>query len=752
MSSVFTQPAHLDVERGDVKSILLVYFLSENVSRDDLDSSLASVLETAGDFFAIYFVECFSRESRVESYLEEGSVIKSRLEKAMHELNEKLWLVEFDHDSKEHRCRNLLCPDNSSSIPLDVVVQASLRELFVQQNGLVHAPQGFHYEKPSELHAQSFMRVTNVLEHYAGPLVLGYWSLSQLCKKDIVKIIVDTSGISVVAYAMVFMAHAWGLIKNPPVIVSCESYGGLGKISISQPEKTLILISATTSGGLRGRLIERRANEENILTLYFLGSQKRDAGSILCDLTRKFADSVNGYEPIMSFPKSSCALCMKHSYAVTLSGDQFAFEPPKIKEIVLVKTDLNDRFALLIDALAGTDFFKVVKMLGGKNSEFFLDFDSLWKADGDSFAPTQSAVEKIKSSFERAVVRYSPISLSKIVYSSYPYSKELAEYALSVLRKTNPIVSPELQGAKEMAASSAKFGAAALVISSVLDDSVELASINRDLRKVQPQGDAAYITTAFMAHSEERVKAIKMNLTYGENGPNTFSFVSLLDLPLPKSYEKHSWIAELDMLHELVQWADESDKKITDQIMQRIKFLSAVPSKGMAEGLFWPSNENMQLKIRSDFVFLTTDGGERDLSQADVFYVISALLHQLRRGVAGRRLIYKPYERSVLSPENFNRFSDGVIQASILRAARDYELSFSNCEGGDLSESMTEIVVSQIDGSKEALMEFLVAISCRRLVVSNENILKIVNKIADKEGLSDSVKLIGGYMYSQFLG
>jgi len=71
--------------------------------------------------------------------------------------------------------------------------------------------------------------------------------------------------------------------------------------------------------------------------------------------------------------------------------------------------------------------------------------------------------------------------------------------------------------------SSAIHGAAALVVTSCIDDCYELMAINRDLRSKHPQGNTTYISPIFRADSSRERARIRSNLTYGENGTNTFS-------------------------------------------------------------------------------------------------------------------------------------------------------------------------------------------------------------------------------------
>ena len=80
-------------------------------------------------------------------------------------------------------------------------------------------------------------------------------------------------------------------------------------------------------------------------------------------------------------------------------------------------------------------------------------------------------------------------------------------------------------------------------------------------------------------------------------------------------------------------------------------------------------------------------------------------------------LIQHEQVKSILDPENFKRYNDGIIQSCILRLARPSELDYSIDE--DYSSKMLSIlksilVRSDVD-SAEAIIEFLYSIAIGKL-------------------------------------
>jgi hypothetical protein len=91
--------------------------------------------------------------------------------------------------------------------------------------------------------------------------------------------------------------------------------------------------------------------------------------------------------------------------------------------------------------------------------------------------------------------------------------------------------------------------------------------------------------------------------------------------------------------------------------------------------------------------------------------------HTLQNTIPKRYLIQHEHVKSVIDPENFRRYNDGIIQASILRACKPRELNYFNNE--ELSSRMLTILKSTFVPEKtescDALIEFLYALAIGKL-------------------------------------
>ena len=94
-----------------------------------------------------------------------------------------------------------------------------------------------------------------------------------------------------------------------------------------------------------------------------------------------------------------------------------------------------------------------------------------------------------------------------------------------------------------------------------------------------------------------------------------------------------------------------------------------------------------------------------------------------------RTLKQSNYVRNLLSPDNFQRFNDGIIQASILRAGKIEFFAYDLDK--ESSIKMKTLINSMVDNYKnthgEALLEFLLAIGTRKLRLKKKDLKSVLN-------------------------
>jgi hypothetical protein len=261
-------------------------------------------------------------------------------------------------------------------------------------------------------------------------------------------------------------------------------------------------------------------------------------------------------------------------------------------------------------------------------------------------------------------------------------------------------------------------GQGVLVVFGCLSSHTVARQINASLRSKVNNGNVAYVSALTLADTPEQYLDLKMFLGYGERGRETFTFRDSRRLALPcRGVDNNPWTEELDLLNEL------ASRDIAELDVRR----SILSTQSTArDGIFWPGLTS-PLTIQRDFVYLDTDSAQGAISQADVFAVVSNLFAAARAG--SNDLTKKPsgtnavaltqsvYGHILLTPESFMTFNDGVLKASLLRAARKSDLMYEVDSGH--STRMSEIVLAELAGwpvgTGDALPEMLLALAINRL-------------------------------------
>ncbi|MDO9127198.1 MAG: hypothetical protein Q7U42_10055, partial [Parvibaculum sp.] len=269
-----------------VRKVLSIFVHHSEVLEGQLDSHLTELLPNEtylNETRVVGYCECIAK---VKSWLKTESAIGSRLESATEDFQKNAKSIYFDEVSGGFVSIKLNGDaDPNAILTIENEKRTRLADMFSKSGAFMSSNSGFHYVKPSGKHVSGFLRTSNVLEAGENVSSIAFWLLPYLWKKQIRHIIVDTSGITSIAYVLAYEALKRGGLEALPTISSHKSYGGLDSLIVVDPEHTLFLISASTSGGLVEKLIAKGAKLDNIVTLFYLGESLSNSGHILCNLT-----------------------------------------------------------------------------------------------------------------------------------------------------------------------------------------------------------------------------------------------------------------------------------------------------------------------------------------------------------------------------------------------------------------------------------------------------------------------------------
>lgn len=739
---------------------ITIFLGDAHVSADQLDATLSQMLGDHPPLDFVHFVGYRQVHAVRVALLQEGSLLRDRLTALLGERPVRFF--DFDVVEGRHRCSDVDgAPLSDADAQLAAEQRFSLMEVFRLAGGEERAPMGTHYAKTSESHADRFLRVSNVVEDGQHVALLAFWLVPFLWKLDVRHVAVDTSNI----YAVVFkaiqeVAARNGLAEHPPQVWSHHSHEGIDRIPEHVLSDSVFVVSASTSNNLVRKLRARNVLPQRVRTLFSLAPAASNAdltGHVaLCDLSEvRHGQTTLGFAPIANHAAMSCRFCAQHFHLIKIQGDQFSISPPRVKSIVIEKRDLEEKLRPVLSALCGRRAFVAYRRLPddrvlsiGLNADVILN--------GATHDKSQAELKRIRSHWSSLLRRAQAQSLQLIVACDYPGSTALAAAALADAKAA--LADPaqvHVVGSRDLSSQPKQPGRSTLVLSAGVSDPQELLSVSRALRDVQEDGSIAYLSVADLLPSADGARRLKSNITMGQYGAGTFSYSTCLELPIESIEEHSTWTLERNELVRLRSWLDDKEQDVPDQIEDRINRLEAAQALGLIDDVFWTSPTGNALQLRSDFTLADRTLEKPIATQADLLAIVGITLTALRnRDDSTRRLAQSAYERSMLSPMNFSRFNDGVLQAAILRAARAKELAYGACEG-TLSEDMLHILLDMVPGEgrppekSEALIEFLVAFMINRITLQPEHCKKFLLRLIAATNAGSVERVMAEYLVAQ---
>jgi hypothetical protein len=675
----------------------------------------------------IYILAPFIPQDVIIRAMHEGSIF-DRVGSYFHELGGTLFLMGFA--TFDGVLRPAATPFNVNVRPAvagqAVRIDKSLKngwlfDLFDSNKGLISAPPGVHFGKGSRKHSTKFLRASGILLTSTACAVVAYFTLGALSVFQPRRIFVDTSPLLAIAFALQRVAGVNGLWHMVVPVSSFSSYGGLGRLP-APSTRDVILISASTSGGLARELTGKGFATTSIATLFYLGQNGdpvQDA-SIVCDLTF-VTGAWYGYTAIDNFAHDKCPLCKRGFFLAELEGDQFLLESRAVKELkVRVPTQPKDARDTL-EALVRNNVIRIPLI---SSSPYSAEFDFDLGVGMKNSAQINARVTKI-------IRRYTPSPLDIVVLVDIDETefRKIMDLAglTSLFVNTSFVLDIDLRG------TAPDRGAGVLVYFNCLKDYARIRDINAELRVVAEDGCVAYLSAITLAESPEHLDGLKRFLTFGAGGRDSFTYASAYTLMMPFTHDdRSSWDLEIEALRRI------REKGSTEtEIVSRLADLVELAAR--TDGLFWRGKSG-EIGINNDFVFLNTAVSKELISHADLYATVANLLASAR---AGDRSIMSPiqqnpvrweqsvYGHTLLSVENFENYNDAVLRAAFLRAATSSELHYSAHEMS--SARMLSVLRQGLLGWEHGMGDFLaeafLALATHRLVLTSVDIVQLKQEI-----------------------
>lgn len=610
---------------------------------------------------------------------------------------------------------------------------AGLAAIFKQRNALLVAPPTHHFSKPSTRHCDRFIRAANALVDGAEITFIAACCLGYV--PDTVRhFYCDTGGISVVAFAIDSLRRRFDHAVGAATVNTFESYGGLKKFVFRESESSIVLVSASTSGGLEEEICrrEQRFRPEQIVTLFSVGAA-RQGSNVLLNLEEdgELRQSLGDFR---SYEHAECPLCEQGSIAVPMMGDQFIPARSYTRSVLVVRTDAPAWLGRFLEACAGREwlraYYRSPNTLHAAQS-VFVDLERAFTEDpGNS-----PLVQRV----DRLVLQSVPAATRRLLHLDDPASERLARRIAAQIAANHPGGNPvEICSANGADGLTPLQQGASVVVAAAVASGQSLLAVSQTLRNLQTNGAISYVIALTRMATVADQEKLERDLRMGEL-PSDYAFgvAERIHLPLVGRNAGCSWGDELQLLQE---WANTADGPLRGALEARIEILrgaQGAAQRGFARRLFWPSVQDQELTLRHGFVYLPRGIAAAQTSQGDVYFVMASVLHHLRCGNGAKSSLRQTeYERRVLSPLCFDRFNDGVVQAAILRAVAPPELDYS--ASPEESQRMTAVLRSIFGAAAadkgEASREFLLAMALGRLVLTRADIQSLHAEFGTGQG------------------
>lgn len=596
-----------------------------------------------------------------------------------------------------------------SEVSLDELLNRGATAMFRTHGGFVEPSGSYHFGNPSKRHTDRFMRLSNILVHQ-GEIAFMAVAVMRFLPASAVRAYVDTPSLFAVVAAINDQWRSLDPGRPPLATDNFRSYDGAETYEFTGKDEAVALISASSSGGLAKRLMEKGFASERIVHVIYLGkgaAALKVAVDLLHDAKRNplgYVDDREIYEP------GDCKMCARGSVAIPLRGDQFDIQGPQPEPLEIKQKHAPRNLAELMRRIAGHGTLAIRTT----PPQHWIKADRLFAAG------------KFLDAFDYHVRRSVPGAIKHCVIAdeqSRPFAERVASLSGSAMtiRSRDRI--------DDIAADPGPIVDAVLVVAAVVGSGRVLLEISRDLRNVCPAAPIIYLVGLAKPTSQVRRESLRSSLVLTDHPvAHLLDIVDELVLPAPPT--PNAWAEELGLLQET---SDDWPEASRERLDRRRSLLEHTATEPLVDNLFLANDDARQLRLQHGFAFWP---GKLTGSQADVFFTIAAILQQLRTAptsVGAEALRTNWLQQTLLSAENFGRFNDGIIQASILRAARAAELDFSGDRAASTNAAriVRRILESAGRPRGEAAAEFLLAIATRRVRFHDDDLTAVLAPLAD---------------------
>jgi hypothetical protein len=666
----------------------------------------------------IFITPLFNKEDVSEKLLNKDSqeTLKDRIN-SFQELNFHTCFINFNGNYELNTYDRSNCIFSKDEI--HKILEIGLLNIIENRNLVINSHANIHFIKPSGKHTTKFIDVRNILES-SPEISFIATNLLKLLPKKVEKIYIDTSGIYSLAFELSNLIRSFNKSNEIIPIDSFGSYARFKDYQFRSDSDTLVLISASTSNGLYKELKRPGLlDQANFITI-IMTQENKESQKVLVEFEkyrRNYASS--SFENFDSYSEDKCPMCSeKTSVPVALGKDRFDFSAPRTESYLPIAIDSDKQLRNLIHDYKSLDVFKCLfDGIDGKKTrtpEYFIDVSKII----------------LNTCFQQKVInkfinRHFPLNTDCILSCNDQGAKELAEFIKkTVSEKGLPVDIHHGQIPSE-----AIINKGIIVVAGSLESGKALLNISRELRKFHDY-PITYVIGFAKYNSESELEKLQRDLRFstGLSGHHSIHIIEKILLPI-NEHEEIIWDKELDLLNSISpKYAQNTAlQTVIDTRIQLLKNCRSVDIKGLGESLFINTVKDDPFILGKSFAFWDkSDNSDEFRHHAPVYFTISSILQKLRTEInkSGIKPLGDGYIIRQLDPLLFDRFNEGIIQASVLRSAKSKELDYSDSDAqSKIIGSLLERMLQHPDSKESSgLSEFLLALCLKRLQIKKNQL------------------------------
>ncbi|MBP0621140.1 hypothetical protein [Cupriavidus consociatus] len=584
-------------------------------------------------------------------------------------------------------------------LPLEDLVGKGLAAL-VRSNPVVQvAPAGHVFKHPSRTVNKLFIQARELATSEAELAFLGRCltlTSPELAASSLARVFIDTMGV----YSIVREALAFA--ESNARIDSYHSYGRLADLS-PPTEPYVVVISASTSGGMAKTLCDEQGFEAERLVTLIDSSRENRSGKVLVAL-----DKVD--------PSYGKHLTDGSETQIELFGEHFTSKakPPRAVTLGVPHTPRALGVFLKHFGIGG------LRELNAHCTTRRVT--RLMILDGSAVGRNDQLLKWLDAEIDWSVGS----AVDHIISANDAGSRALADHAANRLHNTKDCKQrPSVTCYDDLGPTTLESARGVLVVQAVAGDGGLLREISRDLREfLKPSVPRHFLIGVGMPQTAETWLRLRQFLI--KNASNReYGFSCWLELPVGADGTANAWHT-FNNLATNAQVESPTIDGVASDVANASVDLAADLVKNAFNG-FLPTSSGAPLSLSDGFVFFGKSFDDRRLDEittSTTFATVASVLQAARDlSNPANQLRSSGYESVVLSPENFLRYNDNLLQACILRAAHPSELDYSSSP--DLSRLMKEFLLKVFERHAHpygaASLEFAAALATGRLRLSTDD-------------------------------